>query len=40
MNQLTALILDKENKRVLISNKAGEIYIFDVSPVNFKYKSK
>ena len=30
---LTCLILDKEGKRILISNKSGEIYVYDVSPV-------
>lgn len=34
--RLTSLILDKEYKRTFISNKANDIYIYDVSTVRKK----
>lgn len=33
---LTVLLADKENKRLFISNRNGQVYIYDISPVNFK----
>ncbi len=30
---LTALVPDKENKRVFISNRNGQVYVFDISSV-------
>lgn len=33
---LTALVIDKENKRGFISNQIGEVYIVDISLVHLK----
>ena len=35
-NRLTALILDKDYKRAFITNKANDIYVYDVSTVKKK----
>ena len=32
-NKLTALVLDKDYKRVFITNKASDVYIYDISTV-------
>ena len=35
----TALIGDKDNKRIFISNRAGQVFIYDISTVIFNSKS-
>ena len=36
---LTALHADKESKRTFISNKTGQVFIYDISPVVILYIS-
>ena len=30
---LTAIVPDKENKRIFISNKSGQVFLYDISSV-------
>lgn len=36
-SKLTALVLDKDYKRAFITNKANDVYIYDVSTVRSKF---
>jgi len=34
VTSLTCLVCDKENKRAFVSNRSGQVYIYDISSVS------